>query len=153
MIETAAHKRILVIGCGSSGRRHSGILREMGVARLGVCELDDELRRKLQKEVAPDFCFRNIAEVRWGEFDGAVIAVPAHLHLALAGSCLEHRVPFLMEKPIAASLDGTDSLIEAVARQRLPARVAYQRRHSLATLAQAQHVLRCCLQILAGNQR
>src|SRR5215208_120442 len=60
--------------------------------------------------------------------DFAIISVPTREHAAVAGALLEARVPVLVEKPIAATVDEAIELIESAAAARVPLAVGHVER-------------------------
>ncbi|SRR6266508_959922 len=102
--------RLLVVGSGPIGRRHAGNALALGheaavVRRTGgaVEGLD-----------VPVFGDLEEAE-RWRP-DAVVVANPPTAHLATARWGLERGLPVLVEKPLAAGLDGVDLLFELAER-------------------------------------
>ncbi len=129
-------KRVLLIGSGSIGRRYLGILRERWptaavtllrrpegppldpaiAAEVGL--VTDVLDRAL--EASPDF---------------AIVASPAPTHIGHALALAEARVPMLIQKPLAADLDGCDELARRCSAGRVPVVVGYTLRHHPGFLA------------------
>lgn len=121
-------RSILIIGTGGIGRRHILGYRETGRARLTFVEPDATRRAAMQAEFAPDAAHADIADVDLAAHDLAVICAPANHHVSLMRACVAAGLPFLVEKPLAVTLDGVDEVVEAVARAGLLARVGYIRR-------------------------
>ncbi|MFI5127138.1 MAG: Gfo/Idh/MocA family protein [Candidatus Acidiferrales bacterium] len=105
--------KILVIGCGSIGRRHAQNLRELGVDDLVLYDAD----RDRSKSVARDL------QVRWvrtldrayeEQPDATLICVPTSLHLEVATEALRHDCHLFIEKPISHSMAGVDEFLEEV---------------------------------------
>lgn len=101
-----------VVGVGSLGYHHARILRDVpGAALAGVYDSDAARLAKVSAElgVRP---FDDL-EALLGSVEAAVVAVPttAHMEVALAG--LARGVSLLIEKPIAASVEEADRILEA----------------------------------------
>lgn len=105
--------KILVIGCGSIGRRHAQNLRELGVDDLVLYDPD----RGRSKSVAREL------RVRWActldngyqeQPDAVLICAPTSLHLELATKALERDCHLFIEKPISHSMAGVDEFLEEV---------------------------------------
>jgi predicted dehydrogenase len=62
--------------------------------------------------------------------DGAILATPNALHVPGALACIARRVPVLVEKPVADSLDEAQQLVAATAASGVPVLVGHHRRHS-----------------------
>lgn len=107
--------RVGVFGTGALGRHHTRILGGLpGVERVGIFDPRPEQAAAVAAEygaMAFD-SFEGLA----GEIDAAVVAAPTVAHADLGVALLERGVHVLVEKPIAASLDEADRLIESAAR-------------------------------------
>ena len=103
---------------------------------------DDE--RKLRNEVitTPDTTYltlRTDAEVagedgghpRESQVDGVVAAVSNDQHVNVAVECLQRRVPIMLEKPIAATLEEADQIIHACDRNGVKIFVVHQNRYNM----------------------
>jgi hypothetical protein len=94
--------KLLVIGYGSIGRKHAANARAAGheVALLRHSKENpnqDGLREYYSLEEA----------VANGKTDGAIICSPTSRHLPDVELLVEHRIPFLLEKPPAAEMEST----------------------------------------------
>lgn len=124
-----AHKRsILIVGTGGIGRRHILGYRETARARLTFVEPDGAKRAAMVDEFAPEAAHADIADADLSAHDLAVICAPANHHLPLMRACVAAGLPFLVEKPLAVTLDGVDEVLAEVERTGLLARVGYIRR-------------------------
>lgn len=101
--------RILVIGCGSIGRRHIRLLKEMGVE---VCGFDTDLDacHRVMNELGILPYRGDLGEVLKTRFDGAIIATPNHLHREPAEECLHAGLGVLIEKPMCHTLEEASGL-------------------------------------------
>lgn len=111
--------KILVIGCGSIGRRHAKNLRELGVDDLLLYDPAWERAEGVAGEVRG----RNAdtLERAYDERpDAALVCAPTSLHLDLASAALEHDCHLFIEKPISHSLKGVVQFLDEVkARERV----------------------------------
>ena len=107
--------RIAVIGVGHLGQHHARLLASMeGVDLVGVVDI----KPGRADEVAAKFgtrAFMAASDVL-GQVDAVSVAVPTISHLAIAMPFIEAGVSVLVEKPIAASVDDADRLVEAADR-------------------------------------
>lgn len=62
--------------------------------------------------------------------DGVILATPNQLHVVGALECIEARVPVVVEKPIADSLEGGRRIVDAAARAGVPVLTGHHRQHS-----------------------
>jgi predicted dehydrogenase len=119
-------RHILVIGCGSVGKRHASNLRTLGCRVSGVDPRSDRLA-----EVAAsghnEGGFTTVAEAmrRRADFDAAVIASPPSLHVEQASACLEAGLPLLLEKPVAPDYESARALHLVAERARVPVLLGY----------------------------
>lgn len=95
--------RILVIGCGSIGRRHIRLLQEMGVEVRGF-DTNLEACHRVMDELGILPYRGELDEVLKANFNGAIIATPNHLHREPAVTCIRAGISVLVEKPIAHSI-------------------------------------------------
>ncbi|MCR9097405.1 MAG: Gfo/Idh/MocA family oxidoreductase [bacterium] len=105
--------RIVVVGAGPMGRLHARAVARRA-EEVGDCELVGVLDRHAARSerVAGEFGGRALAR---GELqgDGAIVAVPAAAHAAVASRVLEAGMDLLVEKPMTGSAKGAQCLVEA----------------------------------------
>lgn len=107
---------VAVVGCGSFGRHHARVYRELPGAEL-VGVYDTNLERAAA--VAAEFgapVLHSLAEVA-ARARAASVAVPTVMHAAVAGELLTAGLDLLVEKPIAPSLEAADGMIAAARQQ------------------------------------
>jgi predicted dehydrogenase len=63
-----------------------------------------------------------------GEVDAVIVAVPQHLHHAVAGDALSAALPVLCEKPLATTLEDAEDLVLRAREARVPLAVNNTRR-------------------------
>ena len=63
-----------------------------------------------------------------GKVDGVIVAVPTELHSEVAGWFLRHRIPVLVEKPIADTLESARELVELAQEHDTPLQVGHVER-------------------------
>jgi len=121
-------KRILFVGGGGIGERHIRCFLKTGKVEASLCDVDESCVNRLQDQYPLTAIFTDFADVPLTDFDGAVIAVPAHLHVPMALQCARAELPFLVEKPLSVNLDGVEELLELIAEKNLYAAVGFVRR-------------------------
>src|SRR6185369_14958388 len=106
--------RVAVIGVGHLGKHHARILASLpGVELVAVVDTNRERAAEIAAAhgTRAAFDFHELI----GAVDAVTIAVPTDLHREVALPFLRARVPVLVEKPMARSLDEADELIDAAA--------------------------------------
>src|SRR4051794_33336857 len=105
-----------VIGLGTMGRHHVRVLQEMDRAELvGVAdpELSALSLAVRGRDIKGYLDYRELLEKE--HLDLAVIAVPTSLHLKVATAALRAGANVLVEKPIAATCEEAQELIDEAA--------------------------------------
>lgn len=130
--------KVLFAGLGSIGQRHLRNLRKLFGDAVDITAfrvrrhspvLNPDMTVRPGTELESIYGIRSFdrLEAALAEKPDAVfIANPNSLHLSVAVAAARAGCHLFIEKPIAPSLDGVDSLIELVERQGLVAFVAYQ---------------------------
>lgn len=136
-METAP--RIGVAGVGSLGYHHSRLLSNMpGVQPSGIFDI----RTERAEEVADEFDVLAHAslEALIEASDAIVVAVPTSAHESVARAALERGVHTFVEKPLAATLEEADRIIEAARSAGLVLQVGHVERFNPVVVAAAQHI-------------
>ncbi|MHA2174296.1 MAG: Gfo/Idh/MocA family protein [Candidatus Hodarchaeales archaeon] len=102
--------KIGIVGLGSIGQRHARCLQKLGVTdtvalRTGKGtkkELNDDLKYIKVVFDKDDFYSLNL--------EGVIIANPTSFHVESMKSALEYKIPILIEKPIASTLESIEIL-------------------------------------------
>ena len=108
--------KVLVVGAGSIGRRHLANLRALGADRISLCDVDGPARQAAASAFGVDAYARLEEGLDTGP-DAVLVCTPTHLHLPVLRAALETGAHVFVEKPLAASLEGTAALA-ALARER-----------------------------------
>ncbi len=125
--------KLLVVGVGSIGERHLRCFLTTGRTEAIFVEVNAALRETIAERYGMRG-FANLDEALATQPTVAVIAVPAHLHIAIATQLIACGVHLLIEKPLSTSFDGIDRLQQIVRERELTAGVAYvYRSHPLLT--------------------
>ena len=123
-----------VVGIGALGRHHARHLAALDEASLvGVYDLDPERGRAVATELGTT-CFADL-DALLDRVEAVTVAVPTPAHAAVGLRALEHGVPVLMEKPLAATVDEADALIAAADRGALQLQVGHIERYNRALRA------------------
>ncbi len=105
---------ILVIGCGSIGRRHALNARQLGV-NVVLCDINKTRLGEFANEHQFEIYFSDINEaIEKTKPTAAIIATPSNLHLSLAIELAQKGIHILMEKPLSVSLENIDCLDKVI---------------------------------------
>lgn len=137
--------RVLVIGCGSAGRRWIELCRELGlsvqaydtdpVARKAAAELGATPVRDIAQGLRDRGSGTYQSDDR-GQPHGVIIATWPTSHIELALRAVRASCHVLIEKPLSNNLDGVDDLIrESAARPQLAVGVVCNLRYHPTTTA------------------
>ncbi|MBK8086327.1 MAG: Gfo/Idh/MocA family oxidoreductase [Devosia sp.] len=137
-------KKVLIIGSGGIGRRHLKGYGQTGRAALAIVEPDAGRKAEAMAMFGLTEAYDSIADADLPSFDLAVICAPANHHVALMQRCAEVGLAFMVEKPLAVTMEGVDAALALVAGKGIVARVGYVRRV-------AEEVIELRQQILAGK--
>lgn len=123
-----------VVGVGYLGTFHAEKLARLPESKL-VAVADSHfatahrVARRLGVEAVSDY--RQLL----GKVDAVSIAVPTEYHFAVASEFLKSRVHVLLEKPIAATLEEAQALIDLAAQQQRILQIGHLERFNPAVLA------------------
>ncbi len=129
--------KFLVIGAGNIARRHIRNLKQLlPTAAITLWRrqpgIDDpDLARLIQRVVTSE------AEAFLEQYDAAIVASPAPLHVPTAQQLAEKGVHLFIEKPFSNTLDGIDTLITTCEKNNCVLMVGYNLRFHAAL--QAMH--------------
>lgn len=112
--------RVAIIGCGWAGTRHAQAFQQGGAEICWLVDVDEEQTKTIG---------RSFPSARWTgdyhdalsdpEVDAVSICLPHNLHASVAIGAAKAGKHILCEKPIAASLDEADRMIEAADRAKV----------------------------------
>jgi predicted dehydrogenase len=127
--------RVGLIGLGVMGRNHLRILD--GIAGVRVAAVSDPVPATLAN--VPDVDGRQafvdtVTMLDEAELDAVVIASPTTTHLPLALAAIERNIAVLVEKPLAASPEEADAIVDAATRSGVPVQVGHVERYNPAVL-------------------
>ena len=121
--------RLMVAGVGHMGRLHAQKVAERAragddVRLVGVADANAERAQAVAAELGT----RAVTDPRdlFGEADAAIIAVPTVAHFGLCTAALESGLDVLVEKPLAATLQEAEGLVELATRRGRVLQVGHQ---------------------------
>jgi predicted dehydrogenase len=111
-------RRILVVGCGSIGRRHTGNLLVLGQRELRLVDPDSQaLKRACAAHGLAGSPY--IEEGLAWKPEVVLVANPTAYHVATALEAARHGCHLFVEKPLGNSLQGMEELLQTVQERRL----------------------------------
>ncbi|WP_455382876.1 Gfo/Idh/MocA family protein [Salinispira pacifica] len=107
---------VLLLGCGSIGRRHARVLRDLGVTDLRVYDPDDRQIQRLAAESGPVRSFGSVDEALRAGPGLVFVLTPPASHIPLSIQALRAGCDVFCEKPLS---DGAEELpsLEACIRE------------------------------------
>lgn len=119
--------KMLVVGCGSIGRRHIKNILSLGHEVAGV-DLNAEYRKWVEENLKIK-AYGNVKEAIGAERPQACfVCTPPSSHISIANFALDNGLDVFIEKPISNSLDGIDELIAKAKKKGLKVAVGYNLR-------------------------
>ncbi|MBI3087392.1 MAG: Gfo/Idh/MocA family oxidoreductase [Candidatus Omnitrophica bacterium] len=108
--------RWLVVGGGSIGRRHLANLLALDAGDVELCEPDASRREALTQALRVRAHAR-LEDALARRPEAVLVCTPTHQHLPAALAAAQAGAHLFIEKPVAASLDGTETLLAALRAQ------------------------------------
>ena len=117
-------RKLAVVGAGLVGQRHVAAIGQVpGVELVAVVE-PGSTEQDVPVYTDMDALFATT------EVDGVILSTPTLLHVDGAMACVERDVPVLIEKPLAASADDAEALVQIAQAKGVPLLVGHHRRHN-----------------------
>lgn len=121
--------RLLLVGLGAIGRDHAArIVADPACRLVGVVDPAPGANAAAAGFGAPHFASLEDA-VAATRPEGVVLATPNRLHESGTLACLAHRLPVLVEKPVADDLAAANRMVAAARAAGVPVAVGHHRRH------------------------
>jgi predicted dehydrogenase len=111
-------QRLAIVGCGSIGRRHLQNVQHLGYTDVLVCDPNPAALQDLAVPYAVQ-CSTNLEALLQQEPTVVVVAAPSQVHLAVALMAARAHCHLFIEKPLAHTLLGLDTLLQETRRRRL----------------------------------
>ncbi|MCA9419079.1 MAG: Gfo/Idh/MocA family oxidoreductase, partial [Candidatus Omnitrophica bacterium] len=77
-------KKLLIIGTGSIGERHTRCFLATGRVQVSICEPNDTLRERIARDYTVEAAFPDLDSALEKDWDAALVATPAHTHIPIA---------------------------------------------------------------------
>ncbi|TAL94309.1 MAG: Gfo/Idh/MocA family oxidoreductase [Paraburkholderia sp.] len=132
--------RIAVAGAGYIGLAHMAAARQSGTCTLSaIVDPSPAAQAVAAKEGVPLYPSLD-ALFEKERPDGVILATPNPLHLEHALTCLQARVPMLLEKPVTPTVAEAEKLVNEVDRAGVKVLIGHHRAHS-PIMARAKQVI------------
>lgn len=117
---------LLLVGCGSIGKRHAQVLTELGMTKMTACD-PSETQRNAMKELFPQIEVTDDydAALATGKFDAVFIFTPTAMHLDMLKRALDANCHVFVEKPLANTCEGVAELRELAQKKGLLVMVGF----------------------------
>ena len=133
--------RVGVVGVGYLGRFHALIYSRMaGVELVGVADINPETAARVAEESGCEAFDRGRALL--GLVDAVSIVVPTTVHLTEARHFLEQGVHMLLEKPIAATAEEGQEIVELAEKSGAILQIGHLERFNAGVMALAERIVR-----------
>lgn len=100
---------VLIVGCGSIGRRHARVLTSLGVKDIIAYDNNKEQIDLIKKE-QPNVRLVSTFEEGLEEADAVFILTPTRLHIPMAIQAVKAGCHVFIEKPLSVNMDGVSEL-------------------------------------------
>lgn len=132
--------RIAVAGAGYIGQAHMDSIRRNADCELAAV-IDPAPAAQELASMAGARWFASLEDMlAQARPDGVILATPNQLHLAHANECLDAGLPILLEKPVTATVEEGEALMQRVEAEGAKVLVGHHRTHS-PIMAQAREIV------------
>lgn len=119
------NKTALVVGLGSIGLKHVEKLNAIGL-KVSIMDIDITKLKKLKNNKLNQF-YSEISEVKKFTYDMIVISSTGPSHYSLFSSLSSNSKNFLIEKPLANSIERVDQIFKIAKKKKLNIMIHHQR--------------------------
>ncbi len=128
--------KFALIGCGRISYSHIKAAKENEIEIIALCDKIKEKAESLKKETSLNdsvLIFDDYKKMLKNiKVDFVAIATDSGSHSEIAVFCAENKVNFIVEKPMAMSIEEAERIIEAVEKNKVIATVSHQNRFNIA---------------------
>ena len=130
MTDTLNEIGLAIIGCGTIGRIRAKFAREYpGVKWLGLCDVNDDLGKKLEEDTNADFYTNDFNElINRPEVNAVMIITDENKHTEPTLAAVERGHKLFIEKPLATEARDSLKILNAIEEAGLDACVGYTNR-------------------------
>ncbi|HOW28611.1 MAG TPA: Gfo/Idh/MocA family oxidoreductase [Elusimicrobiota bacterium] len=117
--------KILVVGCGSIGKRHIGNFKSLGVDDIHAVETREDRRQEVKSRFGLKNIHSSLDEALKENFTAAILCSPTAYHVKQGLQLASKWTHLMIEKPLADTLEGADELHKIVKDKKLVVLMAY----------------------------
>ena len=130
MTDTLNEIGLAIVGCGTIGRIRAKFAREYpGVKWLGLCDVNDDLGKKLEEDTNADFYTNDLNElINRPEVNAVMIITDENKHTEPTLAAVERGHKLFIEKPLATEARDSLKILNAIEEAGLDACVGYTNR-------------------------
>jgi len=126
---------IAVIGVGNMGYHHCRVYSELPGATLVACSDVDESKLEIARNKFKCKTYTDFKEMLSSEkLDGVSIVAPTSRHFEVALETIKNGIPFLVEKPIASTMEEAEELSQRAGEKDIPFLIGHIERFNPAVL-------------------
>ena len=121
---------LAVVGCGTIGRIRAVLAKQYpGVGWIGLCDIKEDLGKKLTEDVGGDFFTTDYNElINRPEVNATIIATDENQHFDPTMAAIERGHNLFIEKPLATEANESLEIFNAIETAGLDAVVGYTQR-------------------------
>jgi len=121
---------LAVVGCGTIGRIRSILARDYpAVGWIGVCDIKEDLGKKLAQDAEADFFTTDYKELlKRPEVNAAIISTDENFHMGPTLASIEQGHDMLIEKPLATDVKESNQILQAIQQSGVDAVIGYTNR-------------------------
>lgn len=121
---------LAIVGCGTIGRIRARLARDCpGVEWVGLCDINEQVGKKLAEDVKADFFTADHRELlERPEVNAAIIATAENEHVAPILASVERGHRMMIEKPLATDPHESARVLKAIQEAGINAVVGYTQR-------------------------
>ncbi len=135
----ASAPRMAVVGVGYLGQFHAEKYAALGETNLvAVADVEPNRARRMAEDFSCQACASHRELI--GKVDAASVVVPTQGHCQVARDLLEAGIHVLVEKPMTATLEEADSLVQLAKANNLILQVGHLERFNPAVVAAREYV-------------
>ena len=119
--------KILVIGCGSTGKRHIRNLLKLKISSNLIHAIDnrkDRIKEVKKLGLKNTYLSLDVA-LKLNDYDAGIICSPTSFHLSQCIKLAKNKINLFIEKPLSANLKGINNLKRQINKHNLTVLIAY----------------------------
>ncbi len=134
---------LAIIGCGTIGRIRGMLAKDYpGIGWIGLCDIREDLGRKLAADVGADFFTTDFAElIDRPEVNATIVATDENQHFAPTMAAIERGHDLFIEKPLATEAGESAKILSAIEAAGIDAVVGYTQRFRRRFLAVKERLI------------